>query len=79
MARGVPVVSSRGTALDEGVGEAALRLDARDETGWAAALLRLAADDAERERLREAGRSRAGAFDWARSARAYVDAYHDAA
>ena len=78
MARGVPVVSATGTAHDESVGEAALRLDPHDEEGWSEALLRLESDQDERARLRALGLQQARGFGWEQAAAAYVNAYHDA-
>ena len=78
MARGVPVACSAGSGLDESVGEAALRVEARDEAAWADALLRLAGDEGERTRLSRLGLERAAAFGWPRAAAAYVEAYRDA-
>ena len=76
MARGIPTVCSAGSALDETVGEAALRLDPDDREGWAAALLQLASDAAERRRLRELGLRRAAGFRFEDAASAYVAVYH---
>jgi len=70
MACGTPVVCSDTTALPEAAGGAA-RLAAPDrvaDAAWA-----LLGDEAERERLRQAGLRRAAAFTWDRTARA-VDA-----
>jgi glycosyltransferase involved in cell wall biosynthesis len=78
MARGVPVACSSGSALDETVGEAALRVDPADEEGWSAALLQLAADPDLRQRLSAVGRARAKEFTWSRSAEQYVAAYRRA-
>src|SRR5262249_4003175 len=78
MTRGVPVVCSTGSALDETVGSAALRVDAADEEGWSAALLRLADDPELRRRLSADGRERAKQFSWSRSAERYVAAYRRA-
>jgi glycosyltransferase involved in cell wall biosynthesis len=78
MVRGVPVICSRGSALDEVVGDAALRVDPNDDEGWAAALLTLAADDDARSRLSAAGRDQAGTFTWERCAEGYVGAYRRA-
>jgi alpha-1,3-rhamnosyl/mannosyltransferase len=78
MARGVPVACSTGTSMDETVGDAARRVDPADEQGWTNALLRLAADADERNRLRSAGREVAARFDWPSAAAAYVDAYRAA-
>jgi glycosyltransferase involved in cell wall biosynthesis len=75
MARGVPVVCSTGSALDETVGDAALRIDAHDEEGWSAALRRAAEDPELRGTLSAAGAERATRFTWSRSATHYVRAY----
>jgi glycosyltransferase involved in cell wall biosynthesis len=70
MACGTPVVCSDTTALPEAAGGAA-RLAAPDRV--ADAVAELLGDDAERERLRQAGLRRAAEFSWDRTARA-VDA-----
>lgn len=77
MARGVPTICSAGTAMDETVGEAALRVGPADTAAWAEALLRLASDEGERSRLRTLGLERARTFDWSLTARRYVDCYED--
>src|SRR5262249_24851538 len=59
MTRGVPVVCSTGSALDETVGSAALRVDAADEEGWSAALLRLGGRPEPRPRRSAAAPERA--------------------
>jgi glycosyltransferase involved in cell wall biosynthesis len=68
MACGTPVVAADRTALPEVCASAALRVDPHDPAGFAAALLRLATDDAERARLSAAGRERAARFTWERTA-----------
>jgi glycosyltransferase involved in cell wall biosynthesis len=78
MARGVPTICATGTAMDETVGTAALRLAHDDVDGWANALLRLAEDREERERLRSAGLARAADFSWGRTAEEYVRSYRSA-
>lgn len=78
MVRGIPVISASGTSLDESVGEAAVRVEPTDESGWTDALLRLATDDGERARLIRAGLERVGRFSWPRAAAAYVEAYRAA-
>ncbi len=70
MACGTPVVASDVTALPETAGGAA-RLAPPDQV--AEAVTDLLADSAERQRLREAGLSRAREFTWDRTARG-VDA-----
>ena len=67
MAAGTPVVASDRAALPEACGGAALLADPDDPDGFAAALLRAAAG--ERKRLRAAGRERAAALTWDRTAR----------
>ena len=67
-AAGTPVLASDGGSLPEIVGEAGIRLDPSDPDGWAGAMLRLGRDDDLRDRLRRAGRQRAAAFTWQRTA-----------
>ena len=73
MASGVPVVASDRAALPETCGAAALLVDPEDPEALARAALTAATDDGERNRLIEAGLSRARSFSWDRSAR-QVDA-----
>ncbi|HSI56665.1 MAG TPA: glycosyltransferase family 1 protein [Ideonella sp.] len=68
MACDCPVIAARAAALPEVCGDAALYVDPASVDEMAAALHRLAVDGAERERLRSAGRLRAAAFSWRRSA-----------
>jgi glycosyltransferase involved in cell wall biosynthesis len=68
MACGTPVVSSNRSTLPETCGEAAILVDPADEASFTAALLKAATDDPTRERLREAGLSRAAEFTWQRTA-----------
>jgi glycosyltransferase involved in cell wall biosynthesis len=75
MARGIPVACSAGSALDESVCEAALRVDPRDTAAWAEALVELQSDAGH---LRARGLERAASFTWERAAAAYVEAYGDA-
>lgn len=62
MALGTPVLTARGGALEETAGGAALLVDPRDVAAMAAAIARLAADDALCADLRASGLARAGAF-----------------
>ena len=78
MARGVPTICSTGSAMDETVGDAAIRIHPADIDGWTAALLRLASDDAERARLSDLGVERAARFSWPKAARDYVECYRAA-
>jgi glycosyltransferase involved in cell wall biosynthesis len=68
MAAGAPVVASDRGALPETCGGAALHADPEDPEAFAAACLEAAADPATRERLTAAGRERAAAFTWDRTA-----------
>ncbi len=72
MAAGVPVVALRSPSSEEVCGDAALLVAPED---LAATLRRVAADDDLRERLASAGRERAAAFSWKRSAELHAEAY----
>lgn len=79
MAAGVPVLASATPALREVGGDAAAAyLPAADAGAWAREISRLAdAPDDERARLAEAGRRRAGAYTWARTAEGIVAAHRE--
>jgi glycosyltransferase involved in cell wall biosynthesis len=64
MARGVPVISSRRSAIPEVAGDAALLVDPEDVEELGVALNRLAADEALRQDLARKGRERAAEFTW---------------
>src|SRR5438046_5026541 len=64
MARGVPVACSDASSLPEVAGDAAVLFDPHDQSAIARALERLLGDPDEAERLRSAGRRRAGLFSW---------------
>jgi glycosyltransferase involved in cell wall biosynthesis len=78
LARGTPVATSNATSLPEVAGDAALYFDPEDTGGIAAAIERLLADEALRERLREAGLRQAAKFSWAQTAAATVASYRRA-
>jgi glycosyltransferase involved in cell wall biosynthesis len=78
MATGTPALVGRYSAAPEVLGEAALMVDPADADAIADGLRRLADDDALRQRLAAAGRVRAAAFTWERTARATLDAYRAA-
>lgn len=75
MALGCPVACSRGGALPEVVGDAALAFDADDVDEMATAIDRIVADESLRQDLVTAGSARAQELSWDRSAAAMVDAY----
>jgi glycosyltransferase involved in cell wall biosynthesis len=80
MAEGVPVLATRVGGIPELVadGESGVLVEPDDAAGLAAALGRLAADDALRSRLGEAGRSRVREqFDPADAARRVVGVYEE--
>jgi glycosyltransferase involved in cell wall biosynthesis len=78
MQRGVPVATSDRSSLPEVAGGAALLFDPEDTDAIRAAIERLLDDAALRERLRAAGRERAAAFTWERTAELTAAAYERA-
>lgn len=78
MAAGCAVIAVGATSIPEVVGEAGLLVpDGRAPT-LAAAMRRLAADDAERRRLGAAARARAAGFTWSEAARRTRAVYEEA-
>jgi glycosyltransferase involved in cell wall biosynthesis len=75
MACGVPVVTARGTAMEEVADGAAVLVDARDPAEIAAGIERAAA---ERDTLVPRGLERARAFRWDAVAAATVEVYREA-
>ncbi len=78
MARSLPVACSGIPALREVAGDAALYFDPRDPTQIAARIGELLTDDELTARLRNAGRARATAFSWAKSAKETLASYRRA-
>ena len=76
MACGVPVVTTRGTAMEEVADGAAVLVDARDPAEIAAGIERATT---ERDTLVARGLERARAFRWDAVAAATVDVYREAA
>jgi glycosyltransferase involved in cell wall biosynthesis len=68
MAAGVPVLTSNVSSLPEIAGGAALLVDPRSQSEITTGLTRLLEDPALRGQLAEAGRQRAAAFRWERTA-----------
>jgi glycosyltransferase involved in cell wall biosynthesis len=77
MARGVPVLAARATALPETGGDACEYFDPLDVGDMAAAIGRVAGDRARREELVRLGLTRAGALSWAVSAALTVAVYEE--
>jgi glycosyltransferase involved in cell wall biosynthesis len=78
MACGTPVLSSNAGALAEVLGDAACLLPPHDPEAWAAAIVSLLGDAAERGRLVSAGVARAAGFTWERCAELTRAAYAEA-
>ena len=78
MARGLPVACSNRSSLPEVAGDAAILFDPEDTAAIAAAIERLLADPAERERLAARGRDQAARFSWLASARGTLATYERA-
>ena len=72
MAVGTPVIAVRNAAIEELAAEAALIVD---DWALAEAMQRIERDERIRETMSTAGRRRAAAFSWDRSARAHIEAY----
>ena len=64
MAAGLPVVCSRGSALEEVAGDAATLVDPTDPGDLSQAIERLLDDPVEAESHRQKGRIRSQRFDW---------------
>jgi glycosyltransferase involved in cell wall biosynthesis len=76
MAHGVPVASSRGGALPEVCGDAALHFDAMEVDSIEDALRRILTDSELRASLIKAGHARESEFSWSRSAAQTLAVYH---
>lgn len=79
MASGVPVLTSTTSSLPEVAGEAAVRVDPRDDEAIAEGVLRLLTDEALRADLRARGLERVTRFTWEESVRRHVAIYQRAA
>lgn len=76
MAAGLPVATSRTSALPEIAGEAALFFDPENPEDIAAQVGRLLDDRGLRRSLVEKGKQRAGLFDWSTTAARTLEFYH---
>ncbi|HEX6714608.1 MAG TPA: glycosyltransferase family 1 protein [Thermoleophilaceae bacterium] len=72
MSTGTPVIAARNAAIEELAGEAALIVD---DWALAEAMQRVERDERLQQMMGAAGRHRAAAFSWQRSAKAHVKAY----
>ena len=75
---GAPTIVSNTSSLPEVAGDAAILLDPLDIEAWAQAMLALAGNPFERERLAAASHARARQFDRVASAKALLALYEEA-
>jgi glycosyltransferase involved in cell wall biosynthesis len=75
MARGTPVVATRASSVPEVLGDAGVLLEPDDAAGWVASLDAIIGQPGRRAALAEAGRTRAAAFTWERTARETYEVY----
>ena len=75
MACGCPVISSTRGSLGEVVGDAAATIDPDDVNSLKREMVRLATDEAARDRWREAGLRRAQCFNWDKTAAATMNVF----
>jgi len=75
MTAGLPVVCSKGSALEEIAGDGALLVDPKDPRSVASGIERVLDDPALAASLRRKGRERSVRFDWDRAARQTLDFY----
>jgi glycosyltransferase involved in cell wall biosynthesis len=79
MASGVPVVASRGGALAETGGSAAILVEPDDADGFANAIDLLMSDSHEWERRRQEGLLHSAGFTWKTAAQAVMKLLKEAA
>lgn len=78
MTRGVPVVTSDCSSMPEVAGDAATLVDPGDASAVAVAMRRILSDSERGAELAEAGRARAAAFTWERTAELTARSYRRA-
>ena len=78
MARGTPVVATRASSVPEVLGDAGVLLEPDDSAGWTTSLDAIIGQPDRRAALAQAGRTRAAAFTWERTARETYEAYQRA-
>jgi alpha-1,3-rhamnosyl/mannosyltransferase len=74
-AAGLPVICSRGSALEETAGDAAILVNPLETASIASGIESLLDDPARAEQLRVRGRARARLFDWDRAAASTLEFY----
>lgn len=78
MAVGTPVITSKGSATEDVVADAALVVEPTDQSAIREALRKVATDQVLREELRTRGLTRAQAFSWRRAAEATWQVFAEA-
>jgi glycosyltransferase involved in cell wall biosynthesis len=77
MAQGTPVVTSKGTSTEEIAGDAGVLVDACDADSIAQGMNNLLTDEDLMTKLKAAGKERAAAYPWSRTARLTADCYRE--
>jgi glycosyltransferase involved in cell wall biosynthesis len=75
---GAPTLASTSTSLPEVGGDAAILIAPDDTEAWSQAMLQLAANGGERDRLRAAARKQAARFNWKHSTASLLQLYEEA-
>lgn len=75
---GAPTLASSSTSIPEITGDAAILLAPEDTEGWAQAMLKLARNKSDRDRLSAAALEQAKRFDWKHNAAALLQLYEEA-
>jgi glycosyltransferase involved in cell wall biosynthesis len=76
MASGAPVIASNVSSLPEVLGEAGVLVDPANVEAIATAMVQVCNDESLRQRMRRAGRERAGQFSWPRAAAQLLAVFH---
>ncbi|KTD36415.1 putative glycosyl transferase [Legionella nautarum] len=75
---GAPTLNSHSTSMPEIAGDATVLLSPEHAEDWTQAMLKLATEPSERERLSLAAREQAATFIWKQSAEALLELYNEA-
>ncbi|KTD24165.1 MULTISPECIES: glycosyltransferase family 4 protein [Legionella] len=75
---GAPTLNSLSTSMPEIAGQATILLPAENTEDWAQAMLRLASNRSERERLSLVAQEQANKFSWEQSAALLLELYEEA-
>jgi glycosyltransferase involved in cell wall biosynthesis len=78
MSQGAPVLTSRGTATEEVLGDGGVLVDPLDEASIADGIREVLGDAAAATAMGERGRARAAGYTWAACAEGYLSAYREA-